>query len=313
MPLLEGKPISVAQARLLACEAGIIPSVFDYTTGEAVELGRALRLPNTALRRKLELEQPGGCAWTGCSRPLAWTEAHHITHWADGGATVAENLSLLCRFHHGRIHTAGWSLTKTGPGKALIVHHDHDTTADTGADADAGAVGCGCADWRTDADLDAVHTEAGEDLLPLGLYRSEWSEALKSELRGWADMADRARSIKAMNDAKARARARFSIKDHAEDSQAEATPVPISTSASEPNSQSKAASGGEPGSVDLIGSRQARTRIVSTDHGEPPFLPCPLRWRPGRGAEAPQVPPARTPERESGPSPCPQPRSPTAP
>ncbi|THV29178.1 DUF222 domain-containing protein, partial [Glycomyces paridis] len=49
LPLLEGKPISVAQARLLACEAGIIPSVFDYATGEAVELGRALRLPNVAL------------------------------------------------------------------------------------------------------------------------------------------------------------------------------------------------------------------------------------------------------------------------
>jgi hypothetical protein len=61
LPLLEGQPISVARARLLACEAGIIPSVFNYATGEAVELGRALRLPNAALRRKLELEQPEGC------------------------------------------------------------------------------------------------------------------------------------------------------------------------------------------------------------------------------------------------------------
>ncbi len=86
-PLLEGQPISVARARLLACEAGVIPSVFNYATGEAVELGRALRLPNVALRRKLELEQPEGCAWSGCSLPIAWTEAHHITHWADGGLT----------------------------------------------------------------------------------------------------------------------------------------------------------------------------------------------------------------------------------
>jgi hypothetical protein len=61
LPLLEGQPVSVARARLLACEAGVIPSVFDYTKGEAVELGRALRLPNPALRRKLELEQPEGC------------------------------------------------------------------------------------------------------------------------------------------------------------------------------------------------------------------------------------------------------------
>ncbi|MCD0447578.1 13E12 repeat family protein, partial [Glycomyces sp. A-F 0318] len=46
VPLLDGDPISLAQARLLACEALAIPSVFDYATGEAVELGRALRLPN---------------------------------------------------------------------------------------------------------------------------------------------------------------------------------------------------------------------------------------------------------------------------
>ncbi len=77
-PLLEGQPVSVARARLLACEAGVIPSVFNYATGEALELGRALRLPNVALRRKLELEQPEGCAWSGCSLPIAWTEAHHI-------------------------------------------------------------------------------------------------------------------------------------------------------------------------------------------------------------------------------------------
>ncbi|GAB4008072.1 hypothetical protein GCM10029992_63520 [Glycomyces albus] len=78
LPQLEGRPISVAKARLLACEARIIPTVFDYTTGEAIELGRTARLPNAALRRKLELEQPDGCAWTGCTRPIHWTEAHHL-------------------------------------------------------------------------------------------------------------------------------------------------------------------------------------------------------------------------------------------
>ena len=131
LPLLEGQPISLARARLLACEGVVIPSVFNYKTGEAVELGRAVRLPNTALRRKLELEQPEGCAWNGCDLPIAWTEAHHITHWADGGDTNAANLVLLCRFHHGRIHTAGWTVEKTGPGQAIITHHDdHETQGD---------------------------------------------------------------------------------------------------------------------------------------------------------------------------------------
>ncbi len=204
-PLLEGQPISVARARLLACEAGVIPSVFNYKTGEAVELGRALRLPNTALRRKLELEQPEGCAWSGCSLPIAWTEAHHIQHWADGGVTNAENLILLCRFHHGRIHTAGWTVEKTGPGHAIITHHeDHETQGGKGTD------GCGCSDWRTDADMDAEHLADDFDYFPTGLYRSEWSENMKFDLDARAEAAEQARSLAAMREAaKAKCRAKI--------------------------------------------------------------------------------------------------------
>ncbi|GAA2170035.1 HNH endonuclease signature motif containing protein [Glycomyces lechevalierae] len=207
LPLLEGQPISVARARLLACEAGVIPSVFNYTTGEAVELGRAMRLPNASLRRKLELEQPKGCAWHGCDRPVAWTEAHHIQHWADGGLTTAENLILLCRFHHGRIHTTGWSVEKTGPGQAIITHHDGHEAG--GNDSQ----GCGCSDWRTDHDMDTEHQGSDWDVFPTGLYRSEWSESMKPELDGMAQMIERDRAINAMRAAKARCRANFAKPD----------------------------------------------------------------------------------------------------
>jgi hypothetical protein len=217
LPMLEGQPISVARARLLACEAGVIPSVFDYAIGEAVELGRAMRLPNASLRRKLELEQPDGCAWQGCDRPVAWTEAHHIQHWADGGVTAAENLILLCRFHHGRIHTTGWSVEKTGPGQAIITHHDgHDGQG--GNDNQA----CGCSDWRTDQDMDAEHQGTEWDVFPTGLYRTEWSETMKPELDGMAEAIDRDRAIKAMRAAKARCRAKF-----AKPEQATPPPAPI--------------------------------------------------------------------------------------
>jgi hypothetical protein len=205
LPQLEGQPISVARARLLACEAGVIPSVFNYNTGEAVELGRAMRLPNAALRRKLELEQPEGCAWHGCDRPIAWAEAHHIQHWADGGVTAAENLILLCRFHHGRIHTPGWSVEKTGPGQAIITHHDGHEPAPSAP----GASGCGCSDWRTDHDMDTENQGTDWDVFPTGLYRSEWSETMKPDLDGMAEAIDRDRAIKAMQAAKARCREKF--------------------------------------------------------------------------------------------------------
>ncbi|HEY1095101.1 MAG TPA: DUF222 domain-containing protein [Glycomyces sp.] len=220
LPMLEGQPISVARARLLACEAGVIPSVFNYATGEAVELGRAMRLPNAALRRKLELEQPEGCAWHGCDRPIAWAEAHHIQHWADGGPTAAENLILLCRFHHGRIHTPGWTVEKTGPGQAMITHHD-------GHEGPGGndSQGCGCSDWRTDQDIDAEHQGSDWDVFPTGLYRTEWSEAMKPDLDGMAEAIDRDRALQAMRVAKARCRAKFATPEQATPRPPTAVPV----------------------------------------------------------------------------------------
>uniref|UniRef100_UPI0019652350 HNH endonuclease signature motif containing protein n=1 Tax=Glycomyces sp. YM15 TaxID=2800446 RepID=UPI0019652350 len=297
LPMLEGQPISVPRARLLACEGVIIPSVFNYAKGEAVELGRALRLPNAALRRKLELEQPEGCAWHGCDRPIAWTEAHHITHWADGGPTVAENLILLCRFHHGRIHTPGWSVEKTGPGTALITHHDghegheglHGLRGGQGQGGTAGAsaggsAGCGCADWRTDADMDAEHAGSDWDVFPTGLYRTEWSETLKPELDGIAEMIDRDRAIKAMREAKARCRATFGIREIREASSTEAA-------AEAPPPPTTAAAGSAAGSA-------------TADLGDPPFLPCPSRrLLGGKRRHTTQRHP--NPKRGFGPSACP--------
>ncbi|MCD0444073.1 HNH endonuclease [Glycomyces sp. A-F 0318] len=334
IPLLDGDPISLAQARLLACEALAIPAVFDYESGEAVELGRALRLPNVALRRKLELEQPGGCAWHGCDRPVAWTEAHHIVHWADGGETNAENLILVCRFHHGRLHTEGWTVTKTGPGQAVITHHDHQGSG-TGAGAEAygrngnehEAAECGCADWRTDADMDTEHQSSGWDLFPTGLYRSEWSETLQPDLDGHAAIIESERARAAMRAARAKARARFTTRttgtttdssassadrsDHSEQA-----PVATPTPPAAPTAEAEASSPREPA---LAGTATtARTvrpvrpvvPIGPIDYGEPPFLPCPSRRLLGdaRPTHHPR-PAARTP---TGPGPpaclCPESR-----
>ncbi|GAA2266950.1 hypothetical protein GCM10009853_020230 [Glycomyces scopariae] len=185
LPVLDGKPVSVAKARLLACEAGIIPSVFDYETGEALELGREKRLPNTALRHKLELEQQGGCAWSGCRAPISWTEAHHVVHWAEGGATNADNMILLCRFHHGRIHTDKWEIAKIGPGKASITHVNGTTDED----------------WEASPLKD----------LPNGHDSSEWSPAHRRELTDHANWYAQSNMRAAI--AKARERFKQSLED----------------------------------------------------------------------------------------------------
>ena len=46
----------------------------------------------------------GGCIFPGCTRPLAWCEAHHLWHWLAGGPTDLANLALVCRTHHRAVH-----------------------------------------------------------------------------------------------------------------------------------------------------------------------------------------------------------------
>jgi hypothetical protein len=103
-----GAPISVAEARQLACDAQIIPAVLG-TDGQVLDLGRAKRLINGPIRRALILRD-GGCAFPSCDRPANWADGHHIKAWADGGATALSNACLLCRYHHQVIHHTEWQV-----------------------------------------------------------------------------------------------------------------------------------------------------------------------------------------------------------
>jgi hypothetical protein len=78
---------------------------------ELLELGRATRTIPPALRRALAARD-GGCVAAGCDRPPAWCDAHHLVHWADGGATDLGNVALVCRTHHVAAHEGGWQLAR---------------------------------------------------------------------------------------------------------------------------------------------------------------------------------------------------------
>jgi hypothetical protein len=96
--LSTGDDVSAAEARRIACNAGILPIVLGG--GSAVlDLGRTARLFDKTQRVALAARD-GGCAFPGCDRPPARTEAHHVTPWACGGKTDVANGALLCGFHH---------------------------------------------------------------------------------------------------------------------------------------------------------------------------------------------------------------------
>lgn len=93
-----GVDLSPAEARRLACNAGIIPAVLGGA-GQVLDLGRTRRLHTTKQRQALALTYDT-CAIAGCDRPFAWTEIHHLRPWAEGGRTDLTNAVPLCWPHH---------------------------------------------------------------------------------------------------------------------------------------------------------------------------------------------------------------------
>ena len=100
--IIGGSPITAAQARRLACTAGILPAVLGGES-EILDLGRKERLFTAAQRRALLLRS-ATCEAEGCDIPGTWAEAHHWIEWARGGATDLDNAALLCSHHHHRAH-----------------------------------------------------------------------------------------------------------------------------------------------------------------------------------------------------------------
>ncbi|CAN5115460.1 HNH endonuclease signature motif containing protein [soil metagenome] len=96
------EPISAATAGVLACEAGIQRITLD-AFGQPLALGVRERY-FTARQRKALAVRDGGCAWPSCTAPPAWTHAHHIRQWSQGGTTDIDNGVLLCAFHHHLLH-----------------------------------------------------------------------------------------------------------------------------------------------------------------------------------------------------------------
>ena len=113
------QPIPAETARRLACDAAITP-VFVGSESDQPQAGQTSRSISGSQRRALVVRDKG-CRFPGCDRPPDWTDAHHLQHWADGGKHVMENLVLLCRRHHRKVHEEGWHLGITPDGEIAAV------------------------------------------------------------------------------------------------------------------------------------------------------------------------------------------------
>jgi hypothetical protein len=107
--LTAGELATPETVRRWACDATIIPTVLG-SHGEVVDLGRGERWFTPAQIKRLWLRDRH-CTYPGCDAPASWCDAHHLVHWADGGASDLSNAALLCQRHHTTVHRQryrGW-------------------------------------------------------------------------------------------------------------------------------------------------------------------------------------------------------------
>ncbi|MFE7228020.1 DUF222 domain-containing protein [Nocardioides sp. NPDC057577] len=111
----DGEKITAAEARRMACNANLVPVVLG-TDSEVLDLGRTARLAHPIQHRALRLRDQG-CQAEDCDAPAAWTEAHHLKPWSEGGKTDMANMVLLCPSDHRRIHDAGSEYERLPDGR----------------------------------------------------------------------------------------------------------------------------------------------------------------------------------------------------
>ena len=118
--LENGVHVPAETARRMACDAGRVV-MRHGPDGTVLDVGRKTRTIPPAIRRALAARDHR-CCFPGCS--CRHCDAHHVRHWAAGGATRLDNLLLLCRRHHRAVHEEGFTVELRDDGDAHFFRPD---------------------------------------------------------------------------------------------------------------------------------------------------------------------------------------------
>ena len=116
--LVDGTPLSAAELLRLACDANIVPAIFDQKS-RPLWLGRGRRHA-TKHQRSVLAARDKGCI--GCAVSPNWCQAHHARHWEHGGGTDIDNMCLLCSHCHQQVHTNRAQIIRNADGR-FTFHH----------------------------------------------------------------------------------------------------------------------------------------------------------------------------------------------
>ncbi len=113
--LLTGHQLSPAEARRLACEAGIVPVVLGGDS-QPLDSGREKRF-HTAAQRRVIFSRDKTCRAEGCEIPASWCHVHHEDPWLQGGRTSVEKGLTLCARHHTAAHDPRYEAARQPDGR----------------------------------------------------------------------------------------------------------------------------------------------------------------------------------------------------
>jgi hypothetical protein len=105
----------------LLCDGSVV-TVTEDGAGNPLDVGRKQRTVSTPLKRALHARDRG-CRFPGCHR-TRYLDGHHLKHWLHGGETSADNMALLCTYHHRLLHEGGYSIVKEADGTLRFVTAD---------------------------------------------------------------------------------------------------------------------------------------------------------------------------------------------
>lgn len=99
--------LPIETVRRITCDSSVL-SVLEDRDKNPLNVGRKKRIVSSAIRRALAARD-SQCRYPGCTHKK-WLDAHHVTHWIDGGETSIDNLLLLCSKHHRLLHEGGYKI-----------------------------------------------------------------------------------------------------------------------------------------------------------------------------------------------------------
>ena len=118
--LEDGVRVPAESSRRIACDAAKVVMRHNRD-GTVLNVGRKTRTIPPAIRRALTARDHR-CRFPGCS--CRHCDAHHVRHWAAGGATRLDNLLMLCRRHHRAVHEEGFTVELGVDGDACFFWPD---------------------------------------------------------------------------------------------------------------------------------------------------------------------------------------------